>query len=210
MYYRRYRPRAFVQNQKGTCRQCDAGIYFIFAPEYNGELRTKGIWAHEGFTMENFEQQEHYPNPKEFCCETVTTDAYDTCGSPVKFEDIKAGNYACGRHMRKWNEERDYRERAKLEQERRDQREKLEAYEVIQYHEAGEWIKQHFPRLIESSYTAKHNWGSFKRTTPVDVFMLKEFLEGVVNRLAASPGYVVDLEGGISPVAAVDGETVVE
>lgn len=185
-YHQRYKPNAFVQDQKGTCRICDKPIYFCFETGwYDKTKRTIGVWLHEGFTDETFQDQDHYPQPKEFCVESVTAKDHDQCGGVVKFEDQRSGNYACGRHMRKWEEEAKYRRQAEEAKVRREAREALEAFEAEQYDIAAAWIKENFPQLIAPDWRAKEPFSRIKRTTNVDVFVLKDFLEGIVEKLAA-------------------------
>lgn len=188
-HYRRYRPNAFNQNQKGTCRKCGEPIYFIFDPNhYDQTRRTKGAWAHEGYTIENYDQQDHYPAPKEFCAETVTSTDYDDCAAPVKYEDIKAENYACGRHMRKWLDDKAYRKRAEEADASRKEKEALEEFEAGEYDKAAAWIKDNgFESLIETNYVAKPRYSRLNRHTKVDVFILYEFLKSTVEKLADKP-----------------------
>jgi hypothetical protein len=193
-YMRRFRPHAFNPDQKGTCRYCGKPAYFVFDTEpYATEARTRGVWLHEGETIADIDgvtgvqPDDHRASPKEFCCEAVTSSNYDECGSPVKYEDIRAENYACGRHMRKFEEDRAYRKRNEEQAARRKEQDELQAFEAEQYDLAATWIKDHgFGHLI-GDYEAKPKWGRFNKATKVDVFLLKEFLEGVVEKLAATP-----------------------
>lgn len=185
-YHKRYRPNAFVTDQKGTCRTCGESIYFMFETTYYDKTRrTIGTWVHVGFTEETLQDQDHYPQPKEFCAEGVTAKDYDECGAPVKYEDVQSGNYACGRHMRKWDEDQKWRQRQAEEQERRAAREALEEFEAIQYQTAADWIRANgFGHLIEETYEAKASFSRLVRYSKVEVFVLKEFLEGIVAKLA--------------------------
>ena len=186
-YFHRYKPNAFVVDQKATCRQCGQGIYFVFE---QGQLpdalkrRTRGTWMHEGMPPGDWEKEEHHASPKEFCEESVTTSDYDYCSSPVKYEDIRAGNYACGRHMRKWEEELNYRKRQQEEQAKRAEREALEAYEVSQYEAAAEWIRANGFESLIGKYIPKERYGRFNRCASVDVFRLMEFLQATVRKLS--------------------------
>lgn len=182
----KFRPHAYVSDQRGTCRVCDEIITFGFAPttEWESARATYGRWLHEGYTLDTVLTQEHMPFPKEFCCETVTAKGYDLCGTPVKFEDVRAGNYACGRHMRKWEEDKAYAERRKADEEKRRERELFEEYEASQYQAAGEWIREHgFLQFVSEGWEAKPKWGRMNRTTSVDVIVLKEFLENIIEKL---------------------------
>jgi hypothetical protein len=194
-YYRRYRPNAFRKGQQGTCRQCNDLIHFHEDPASRASWEgsnTRGIWLHEGQTPEESLDADHTAHPKEFCSEVVTVEGYDLCGSPVKYEDVQAGNYACGRHMRKWMEELEYHKARELKRERDKEREEILRFERAQYTEAGRWVKEHFPQLIEKDWKADRYMG-VNRTTDVDVFLLKEFLVAIVEKLASL---------GISEVAA--------
>lgn len=190
-YYRRYRPNAFIHGQRGTCRRCNEPINFIFETGYyDATKRTVGVWIHEGVQDgdEAWQAQDHYPQPKEFCCETVTSQDYDDCGSPVKYEDINAGNYSCGRHMRKFLDDKAYHQRLEEQTAKRKERDALEEFEAEQYQAAATWIRDNgFESLIEKDYEAKPHYDRLHRTTKVDVFRLYEFLMGVVEKLAELP-----------------------
>lgn len=187
----RYRPGAFLSDQRGTCRKCGEQVYFAHAENPYPERNMRGIWLHIGQTPDDdFEYNDptyHPADPKEFCAESVTVDGYDRCGRPVKYEDIHAENYACGFHMKSWLEYEANRKRQAEQRAQQVQRDLRMAFEREQYAQAAVWINEHgFGHLI-GKYTTKERYrNGFDRNAEVDVFVLKEFLEGIVERLASN------------------------
>lgn len=189
----RYRSGAFLIEQRATCRKCNEPLFFQHGDTRFPERSMTGMWLHVGQTFEDAEKSfsdrsadYHRAAPKEFCEESVTVNDYDTCGRPVKYEDVAAANYACGFHMKGWLEQLARSKRNEQEREAHRQRELREAFEMEQYTQAALWINEHGFHHLIGDYKAKGRYRGFDRTAQVDVFVLKEFLEGVVERLASN------------------------
>jgi len=187
-YAESYKLDTYRDGQKATCRWC--GEEIVFRVDSAKTTTQKGAWLHLNITQENLpnihEISGHVAQPKEFCCERMgAQSAYNVCGLPVKFEDREQGRFACGRHMKIFEEEQTRRRKSEERAAKEKADKELEQYEMPFYVEAEAWLREHLgDELFDEQHSTKdrYRWRNdgektIDRMVRVDWYVLKQQIE---------------------------------
>lgn len=189
-----WRPGAFQEDHKDNCRTCGQPILFLAVEStFTSKRKQEGLWYHEDIDMyleddgpegyriqltrreKDRRQHGHIPEPRSFCIE-YTTDGttYEICGRPIKYEDIKADNLACGIHMKALLSRKAQMERDRKHREERTRREELEAFQKEQYSAAAQRLRDAgYGDIVEDWRVDRWH---FRKEVSVDLFRLAEIL----------------------------------
>lgn len=130
---------ALAVGRKSECRHCGQQITMTrIGDKFNVRMKTyKGVWLHKGekFDAEAYRLSEsnwdHVAAPKYFCMWEINEGPI--CGKPVKHEDMEAGHFACGTHMRKELERVAEERRVREREQRNREANEIQRFAVEQY-----------------------------------------------------------------------------
>ncbi len=133
-----FRQDVLSPGRKSECRRCGQPITLT---QNNTAIKASGAyraaWLHKGEVIydNSWNLQEidgdHPAMPKFFCMHELGTG--EICGKPIKHEDMEAGHFACGTHMRKELDRVAEEERRRKQEQREYEQNELQKYHVQQY-----------------------------------------------------------------------------
>jgi hypothetical protein len=187
------------EGTKGTCRYCRQEITMVREIDrWHGHLLgpfwrhtdiergdCKSSWDDMGAHCANTDNRIQAPHamPVEWCW-TMREDGH-YCEKPVRHENIEGHLYACGVHMKKFVENKEYLESRKQAREDQESREAMEEWEHGIYSEALARLNEANPELFPQAKIQRSNWRRWSRTVEVDI---ADFERWIRELMAYAPG----------------------
>lgn len=166
---------------RATCQHCDNPLVAVLPVD--GYFRTIQ-WNHvdpEVAEIPNRCGHGSHAKPKEWCSQRQNDGT--PCWRVVKTENLTAGHYGCGIHIRDAIREAEWKAQSARREAEREEREALGAWEDEQYRAAYDRIQEWLPSM-EHRLTGYVGMGRIERTISVDVIEMKRALEELLDNRA--------------------------
>lgn len=186
------------EGKQATCRFCRQPIVTVHeinrwdmkGPLYwrhtdleRGNYRTE--WDDHGAHCANTDNRPTAPHalPMEFCW--MMKDDGFRCPKPVRDENMQGHFYACGTHMKKFVQQKEWAERRANEAENQESRAAMEEWEYGIYTEAMARLHECNAELFPHATIDRPRWKSWDRKVEVDI---ADFERWIRELMAYAPG----------------------